>query len=335
MRFRIYGPAHGRGSWANVTRGITGALNELGLLAGTFATDEGHEDDALPPASRAPIGLYIGSPKSADILRSRGDHEERWIMLAPNSSWLPFDLVEAFAGTERGEPLVTTLVAPSTWAAEVLRTHFPATPIKVWHHGVTPADWTIRTFGDGIGGMFHGLHLTSTWLDRKGTAPLVEAWSRVYGERGLLTVVRNWQQEPEVRLGYGVVGVPRLRGGMPHYWSHHVVVQPSRAEGFGMVPLEALCTGTPIVATACTGHADFMVPTPAGAVVVPHGELAPSDDGPGAMSPSVSADAIAEALVRARDARLLVAAIEAAMALKERWSWRRVTEEALRAPRST
>lgn len=333
MRFRIYGPTHGRGSWANVTRGIIGALDELGLLAGTFATDEGHEDDALPPAARAPIGLHIGRPAAASIMRSRGAHQERWAMIAPNSTWLPYDVAAQFAEVQHdGKPLVTRVVAPSSWGAEVLRTHFPQTPILVWRHGVTPADWHIRSYGDDVG-RFHGLHLTSTWRDRKGTAPLIEAWSRVFGEDGLLTVVRNWQQEAGVRLADGVVGVPRLLGAIGRqYREHHMVVQPSRAEGFGSVPLEALCTGTPIVATACTGHADYMVPTPAGAVVVPHGELAPSDDGPGALAPAVSVDAIAEALVRARDEwpRLLVAAIESAPALAERWSWRRVTELALK-----
>ena len=130
------------------------------------------------------------------------------------------------------------------------------------------------------------------------------------------------------------------------YQRHHVVVQPSRAEGFGLVPLEALASGVPVVATSCTGHAEYVdavrsatrddlprysAVSPPGVVAVPTGELGPIDDGPGALAPSVDADAIAEALRLAysdKD-RLRREAAENARAIYLNWSWEATTRRFL------
>jgi glycosyltransferase involved in cell wall biosynthesis len=107
------------------------------------------------------------------------------------------------------------------------------------------------------------------------------------------------------------------------YAAHHVVCQPSRGEGFGLCPLEALACGVPIVATACTGHSEWFTPQLQGAVKVEHGPDAPIDDGPGAMAPTVEPDAIAAALSAAYTHwdSLNQAAAAAAAHVREHWAW--------------
>jgi glycosyltransferase involved in cell wall biosynthesis len=80
------------------------------------------------------------------------------------------------------------------------------------------------------------------------------------------------------------------------YGQFHLVCQPSRGEGFGFVPLEALATGTPIAATAVTGHSEWFRSGLPGAIKITTGEMAPIDDMVGATAPSLDPLAVKVAL---------------------------------------
>jgi len=116
------------------------------------------------------------------------------------------------------------------------------------------------------------------------------------------------------------------------YQVHHVVCQPSRGEAFGCVPVEARACGVPIVATNCTGHGAHVDVNAPGVIVVPSGDFGPIDDGPGALAPTVSPDAIGDALRRAyaQWPSLMQAAQKAADDVREKWSWKAVTQDWLR-----
>ena len=93
-----------------------------------------------------------------------------------------------------------------------------------------------------------------------------------------------------------------------------------------MTPLEARACGVPVVATECTGHSQGHV-RGRGVIVVPHGDLSPIDDGPGAVAPSVSSEDILKALHAAYDqwAGLAWAAQAGAEKVRKDWSWDAVT----------
>jgi glycosyltransferase involved in cell wall biosynthesis len=112
----------------------------------------------------------------------------------------------------------------------------------------------------------------------------------------------------------------------------HLVCQPSRGEGFGLVPLEARACGVPVVATACTGHTEHMQTGTPGVTVVAHGPLGPIDDYPGALAPTVSSDDVCEALDRAyaRWPELASEAQASADAVRSEWSWQKKIEGVLR-----
>lgn len=339
---RVYGCSLGNGSFAGVTRGVCDALTTLGLFGGLVPVDD-YDEEAHYPGHDAEIGLYIGAPRRIDLMASIGWHSRRLVMVAPNSTWLPGGLVDAIA------KYATGVVSPSNWGAYVLRQHTTA-PISVFRHGVSDAPFFDEPATErpvGYPDEFHVLHLSSSGFERKGTSILISAWKTMMSHGTLprgakLRIV----QTGTLPRGCDVAGDSSIAVHAPFAAGslematvmrrHHLVCQPSRGEGFGLVPLEALAAGVPVCMTACTGHAEYVEHTrvgppwpPPGAVLAAHGNFAPIDDGPGATAPSVSVGAVAEALLRAYSGweKLSAAAREGAPRIRSEWSWLRVTRE--------
>jgi glycosyltransferase involved in cell wall biosynthesis len=229
----------------------------------------------------------------------------------------------------------------------VLRRYVPATlPVVVAPHGVTPEvhvlDVALRTQAtlEYRGEAFSVLHMTSSETDRKGTQQLLRAWkeSKRRGTipgRARLYVVMNPAHMSKIRwwcadLGLTDLDVPTRPGLIESqdgiaklYGSMHAVCQPSRGEGFGLVPLEALACGVPVLATSCTGHSEYLRDGHPGVCFVEDGPLAPMDDFPGSMAPSVTVEAICSGLVRLYSNWEKTAQMAEANAARVRteWAW--------------
>jgi glycosyltransferase involved in cell wall biosynthesis len=326
------------------------ALSTAGELAGVCSLSATDDESDAPPGAVAPISLNCGNPMGLMVAHRMGQHSSHWLLLAPNSDGLPKGFAETLLEPSKVLPngmLTGGLLAPSAWAASVLRRCFSDTvPVVVCPHGVTPAVHTVDQIGRDAArrgfraGSFDVLHMTSTEAERKGTRSLLAAWKKLKDKKLLpavarLYVVMNPTQLNKIRWWCADLGLTDLDVGTSPglmyeqsdiaamYGSMHVICQPSRAEGFGLVPLESLACGVPIVATACTGHSEYLGSRPPGAVIVEHGDLAPMDDFPGSVAPSVSADAICSALERAFGYWETVAAQAEmnAAAIAREWSW--------------
>ncbi len=345
---RLYGHKMGEGSFTQVTRGFLLAAHERDLLAGFFPIDamSGDGGDMNPevaeaPGADAPIAVNLGAPSAVAYAARLGSHKERWLMLAPNSDKLPAEMVKWLPN------FITGLLSPSNWGAMVLRQHF-SLPVLTCPHGVAPemaADVELRTkvlehYRDG----FAVLHMTSTNAQRKGTRELLDAWMLCLAQGSLpksakllivapdegLAEQRYWVDQRKLHGTVIVRGQFRMppKDVARTMQCCHVVCQPSRAEGFGLVPLEARAAGIPVIATDCTGHSEHFPSSPAsakeaGCVLVPSGSLHPLDDFPGSQAPHLDPHAIAEALALAyaEYPTLHINALAQAESVAREWAW--------------
>lgn len=342
MKVALYGVLGRVGSWRTVTIGMGRALRHHGVWISTRSPAE---------------GLFVGSEETPDLAVVVGSYEAvraarfqcpkvAW-MLAPNAEQLPVDFVERV----KEQRLVDCILAPSRWARSVLEQAFgPDQLIVEWPHGCSdePVQASERQLVDkelADGRAFRVVHVTTSERQRKGTAELVRAWRSLHEADKLppnarLMVVGNsafWghYRRLALELGCGFNLSSGLSGSELRdvIGGAHLVVQPSRAEGFGLVPLEARCMGVPVAATVCTGHMQHAV---AGLSWIPieHGPSAPIDDHEGATAPSVDPQAIASAIERAID--VYPAASEAARKFScdpqgaGAWTWEQVSERPIR-----
>lgn len=349
-KVRVYGVTLGNGSWARVTSGVVEGLTALGLFAGLVPVDAMDEDESYP-GHDASLGLVIGPPvEGFQIARSAGWHKEILVLLAPNSTWLPAKMLD-FIASNGGH-----LGAPSTWGARViddaLRKVYPgATRAFVYQHGVSDA-FRSDAYDEGVmdhkfqKGIFRVLHLSSSTGERKGTKELIAAWQMAKQKKvlpggayldiiynghpqQLYQVIVDRKEHPaELNISVPVDLAPAEMSAL--YRHAHLVAQPSRAEGFGLVPLEAAASGVQTLLTYATGHAEYAQDVRG--VHVYSGLYAAIDDGPGAEAPVVRAESILQALevaygdyrVGRKDAR------ERAPAIQKKWSWKSVTETFLK-----
>ncbi len=346
---RLYGRKLGHGSLAVVTRGFESALSAHGVLKGVYAMDlgAGYVDGEAPTeGADARHGVYVGPLSVVCQMFRLGRHEHHFIMVTPNSDQLPRALVTELLGYQKKYHVC--FMAPSAWAASVVR-NFLGECIVV-PHGVSPEYQPHPEFAQELSslydrGAFRVIHFSSSDRQRKGTVELLKAWSVVQASiepdlGGKLLCVMDFpaRRALEDAIADGeILDWDRLRESVtiadradlpPEAMARslcqsHVVCQPSRGEGFGLVPLEALCSGVPVVATTVTGHSEYMNPRPRGLEEIPTGLMAPLDDLPGSQAPSLAPLDIARALVRARDdwRTLWMWSQNESTALRANWQW--------------
>ena len=347
---RLYGPSVGNSSFVRVTKGIREALTAEDLLSGFVPLDIEPDEDA-PPGYDAEIGVCTAFPTYASKMTRMGWHQKRFALVSPNSTWLPGDMIRKL------EQSLTGFFSPSVWGVTMLKT-YTSLPVVLWQHGISqefkPTLASRTTLEDDYEhGYFHALHLASSPRERKGTKELLRAWCTAVkegrlGKTPLLRLIVDAPRDYFKKTVDAYAGTDtRVLNSMVWwrsvnldetkmveiYRSHHLVIQPSRGEAFGMVPLEALASGTPVCLTQATGHFEYADPLPPGSVLISTGDLEPIDDGPGALAPSLSWEDVYRSLCEAYTSwhSIFASAQRNADKIREAWSWSRVTKPALEA----
>jgi glycosyltransferase involved in cell wall biosynthesis len=355
---RLYGRVLGNGSHVQVTRGFQQALSAAGLLAGQVHLDL-DEVDEVPPGASAPVAVFTGPLNMVAAMRRNADHRERWTLVAPNSDKSPPRLLATVVEHS------TRILTPSDWGTRVVQAQLTelglSCPVSTAPHGIAPelrvhpeARATMeRSYQEGA---FKVLHFSTSDRQRKGTRELLQAWQElapVLGDRAHLILVldplaesalRAWCVDedaqrlilhPQVslltRLDCSPADMARVLS------SVHVVCQPSRGEGFGLVPLEARACGVPVVMTDCTGHSQHTHIGDPGVLVVPTYDPAPIDDWEGARAPALRVPDLIEFLAGAHALwpSLNASARAAAPEIQSWWSWPEQLRGVLDAIRET
>lgn len=256
---QIYGQFHNYLSFSNVSRAFCRFFAKRGQHYNIWSTTGlekvPYVDVPGQPAlnSLADVGVYFGYPTTA-VGWLKG-HPTKVIVTVCETDRIPNE----WAGSCNDADLI---IVPSTYVANVFRASGIHKPIHVVPHG-TPR-LKIRTKAPKELSFLH-VSGSVSFPARKGTSQVLLAWKsfiRDYPDAKL-----TLRMEPtsglteainQLDLNSSVVIDPAGQGFMhPEYLlKYTAVIQPSRAEGFGMVPLEARCQGVPAILTNVTGHTE-------------------------------------------------------------------------------
>lgn len=226
----------------------------------------------------------------------------------------------------------TQVFTPSKWCASVLRSCGVRRPISVVRHGVDPEVFCpgekprtpnrqplLRFFSSSESGT------------RKGLPEMVTAWKILQQRRPGFAKLVVRGAGPLVRREFGglpgvvvEVGEPMRPPAMAQVLrGTDLLLVPSRAEGFSLLPGQAVAAGTPVVSTDCTGCAEW-AHSFGGVAWLETGVLEPCPPGPGlapALDPGHLADVIEKSVAGIEG--LQEEALKASETVRKRWSWER------------
>lgn len=166
--------------------------------------------------------------------------------------YTPWESTALQPGWQQHIDAVDELWVTSPWLAGVFKDTHPN--IHVYEHGIDPLYKTVKRRGNGD--KFKFLHIGAPSV-RKGADLTIKAFIEVFGGRSDVTL--TMKGTPEFKLGGEEIIYPDnvsfINKQMTReelrdlYLDHDVFVYPTWGEGFGLMPLEALATGMPVIAT--------------------------------------------------------------------------------------
>lgn len=287
LKFRIEGPVDSSYSLALINRETARGLVRQGVETSIVSSEgtgdyapnlayleNGHADikrllraDRVEPDDRlVVVSRNMYPPRVADMA---GDlnilHQYGWEESRFPSTWVDdFNLY------------LDGITCMSQHVKKVLQDSGVAVPIAV--AGVGTDHWLAVQAESGLswpGKTFCFLHVSSCF-PRKGVDALLEAFGRAFRASDDVSLIiktfANPHNEvekqlkahrdadpdyPDVRVLFGDLSPEQLKSLYEHC---HVLVEPSRAEGYGLPIAEALLSGLPVIATNWSGQLDFCQP---------------------------------------------------------------------------
>jgi glycosyltransferase involved in cell wall biosynthesis len=180
----------------------------------------------------------------------------------------------------RRAPLVLTT---SDYACRAIGRHYgvPSQRMRLVPEGIDLAGWQRALAANAVPRDPFGILCVARQYPRKRVADLLRAFAQVHAQepRARLTVVGDGPQHAALRrlahdlcLGDALHltgALPNSRDVLIHYARNAVFCLPSVQEGFGIVFLEAMASGLPIVGTSATAVPEVVPQRRAGILVPP------------------------------------------------------------------
>lgn len=343
----IVGHFGSRFSYATVTHEVCRGLVERHALGPNVTNMDGtFEDKLFAPGrksrERGDAVLLISDPRDYVVSALVGQYgkDKTAIFVCPNTDSI--DAVRSWACSLAGR-----IYTPSQWCADtVFREVTDCPSVEVRPLGCEERIFNGWANVDARPVPLRFLHVTTDgfWPGRKGTYELLEAWKqagtvasqRLYPLATLTihcmmgmhqTIHQTIHQMGLADCGVKVVSAPQ-RGSTFDDLSevmskHDVLIAPSRSEGFGIMPLSALCMGIPTMTTAGTGQDEYLgtlggwlqIPTQGSAGLA----------GETGRAPVVNTKQLALLLVAMLEPsmrRALLGQMESNVEAREQWSWK-------------
>jgi glycosyltransferase involved in cell wall biosynthesis len=165
-----------------------------------------------------------------------------------------------------------TVLTPSKWCSDLIGDLGVQRPINVVHHGIDSSAFRPTIINHERLPVTLRHYCSSPLLERKGTLEVLRASRRLLddGCDGVpfsivvsvhpfaIEYVKAYNDDRGQQKLVITVDKPKEANSMAfELGTATAVVQPSRAEGFGCIPIEAAACGTPIITTNVTGHSDW------------------------------------------------------------------------------
>jgi len=209
----------------------------------------------------APIGIFYGFPNDTYPAMSRhkykiGCYVCETTRIAPN--WV------AICNT------LDYIIVPSEFCKQSFKQSGVTTPIDVIPHGIEPE---YRSYSDKRRQKpftFYNTFSVHSFPYRKSCEELIRVFLKTFKgfEGDAELILRTQNQGPIIayqkvhNFGKLIKIEPMINlttEGFARIYSRvHCTVHPSKGEGFGLIPLQSLCCGTPVIAPPVTGMRDYL-----------------------------------------------------------------------------
>lgn len=191
------------------------------------------------------------------------------------------------------------ILAPSSWCLGVFRRHVPKMAASKVPHGITLFDYNMQP---RKGRKLRFAHFCSSpQYERKGTLQLANAWVMSgLGQHADLDCFTTFDSSRKDVLRNSFARVITKPATIPVEFNrlmcdYDAIICPSRAEGFGIIPLEAAAHGLPVIMSIGTGHAEHAHASSHEDLRLIEEEMAPCPPGPG-HAPGINEEDLSEKL---------------------------------------
>lgn len=160
------------------------------------------------------------------------------------------------------------MLTPSKYSTDIMKKCGVEIPIEIFPHGINLD--IFKPIKRQIVNPFTFVY-TGELTKRKGTQNLIEAFCRAFGKDPNYKLILRANTHMHYLEGDEITNMTKDYENIELVWKNagqediasylykgHVYVYPSLADWFGMIPLEALATGMPVIATSTNGYYEFI-----------------------------------------------------------------------------